>query len=54
MGEEQATADRAQAHQQRSELQQRITDWLDIPLTVLAFGMLGLLTLELTPRRLSP
>jgi voltage-gated potassium channel len=33
---------------QRRELQQRLTDWLDVPLTVLALVMLGLLVLQLT------
>ena len=46
----------AESHQERpSDVQQergeflgRISDWLDLPLTILAFVMLGLLILELT------
>ena len=36
------------AERQRRELQERVTDWLDGPLSVLALIMLGLLVLELT------
>ena len=36
------------AHQLRGEFLARISNWLDLPLTVLAFVMLGLLVLELT------
>lgn len=34
-------------NRERNELQERIADWLDVPLTVLAFVMLALLIMEL-------
>ena len=44
---DEATDERSSARRERGELQQRITDWLDVPLTVLAFASLGLLIVEL-------
>jgi voltage-gated potassium channel len=41
------TSDDELLSQQRAELLQRLQDWLEIPLLVLAFGWLGLLVLEL-------
>lgn len=46
--DEQAPNDRAAGQEHRQELQERIADWLDVPLSVLALVMLGLLILELT------
>ncbi len=43
-----AAAKRAEADRERGELQERISDWLDTPLTILSFVMLGLLVVELT------
>ena len=43
-----AAARRTEAKQERGELQERISNWLDTPLTILSFVMLGLLVVELT------
>jgi voltage-gated potassium channel len=40
-------SERSAVRSQRAELQERISDWLDVPLSVLAFIMLGLLVAEL-------
>ncbi len=45
--DEQTRADHTESGAQRGELQRRLSDWLDLPLTILAFVMLGLLVLEL-------
>ncbi len=39
---------REAAREERRELQERLADWLDVPLSVLALVMLGLLILEFT------
>jgi len=46
--------ERSEARRQRGELLTRISDWLDVPLSMLAFVMLGLLVLELAADLGSP
>jgi voltage-gated potassium channel len=49
-----ARADRPAVREERGELQERLAAWLDLPLTLLAFVMLGLLVLEFTAELPAP